>query len=212
MALLHDATVTPSKLQLLDVWLPSRPWFTESPGIESGSGVEKVASYRFDDPAGEVGLEAILVSGGGITYQVPMTYRSEPLAGADAHLVGTMEHSVLGPRWAYDACADPVWVSALATVIRTGGTQAEQYFDVDGRRQVVPPLMTVRGSGTATGVADVAEVDCRDQGDVTVSSGGGLGVALVRRIGTPLPSLPDGTDVLTGSWSGSNEVLLAFVR
>ena len=27
-----------------------------------------------------------------------------------------------------------------------------------------------------------------------------------------LTALPDGTDVLTGSWSGSNEVLLAFLR
>ena len=129
MALLHKATVTPTKLEILDAWLPGRPWF------HGAAGVEKVASYRFDDPAGEVGLEAILVSSGDEVYQVPLTYRAAPLAGADGHLVGTMEHSVLGPRWAYDACADPVWASALATAIRTGGEQAEQHFDIDGRRR-----------------------------------------------------------------------------
>ena len=45
----------------------------------------------------------------GSVLHVPVTYRAAPVAGADEHLIGTMEHSVLGRRWAYDGCADPVF-------------------------------------------------------------------------------------------------------
>ena len=206
MALLHDATVTPTKLELLDAWLPSRSWF------HGATGVDKVSAYRFDDPAGEVGLEAILVQSGGEVYQVPLTYRAAPLVGADDHLVGTMEHSVLGPRWAYDACGDPVWASALATAIRTGGAQAEQYIDIDGRRETLPPLMTVRGSGSASDGVEVTAVRCHDEGDVTVMSGDGLDLLLVRRVGADLPALPDGAGLLTGSWTDVDDAVLALLR
>lgn len=40
--------------------------------------------------------------------QVPVSHRSEPMAAPGDALIGTAEHSVLGPRWVYDACADPV--------------------------------------------------------------------------------------------------------
>jgi hypothetical protein len=206
MALLHKATVTPTKLEILDAWLPDRSWF------QGAAGVEKVASYRFDDPAGEVGLEGLLVSSGDHVYQVPLTYRAAPLAGADSHLVGTMEHSVLGPRWAYDACADPVWASALATAIRTGGEQAVQHIDIDGHRETLPPLMTVRGSGSAAGVVDVPAVTCHDEDGATVVRGDGLELLLVRRIGADLPPVPDGADLLTGSWTDVDDAVLALIR
>jgi hypothetical protein len=207
MALLHDATVTPSKLELLNAWLPSRSWF------EGGGDVERVAAYRLDDPAGEVGLEGFLVtevnaeeSG---TYHVPLTYRAAPLDGADAYLVGTMEHSVLGARWVYDACGDPVWASVLATTIRTGGRQAEQYFEVDGKRMYRDPPMTVQGSGSGSDVVDVSAVQARDAGATTVMTADGLEVALVRRTGSDV----EGDLVLTGTWPGATgPIVLAALR
>jgi hypothetical protein len=43
-----------------------------------------VSAYRFDDPAGEVGIETLLVRrGAGPVLQVPLTYRGAPLAGAE---------------------------------------------------------------------------------------------------------------------------------
>ncbi|MGH3742660.1 MAG: maltokinase N-terminal cap-like domain-containing protein, partial [Micromonosporaceae bacterium] len=57
MALLHRATLHPTKLELLAGWLPGRRWFRG----EAASEVVRVASYRFDDPAGEVGIETMLV-------------------------------------------------------------------------------------------------------------------------------------------------------
>ncbi|MEI2826114.1 MAG: hypothetical protein V9F04_06650 [Dermatophilaceae bacterium] len=47
----------------------------------------------------------------------PLTYRSAPLAGADRALVGTIEHSVLGTRWVYDAPHDPAYVAELLRTI-----------------------------------------------------------------------------------------------
>src|ERR1700712_2430459 len=91
------AVITPSKQELLEAWLPSRPW---APGA---GAVTKVGEYRFDDPAGEVGIETILwQTAEGTLLQVPFTYRATPLDGGDAYLVGTAEHTVLGPRWVSD--------------------------------------------------------------------------------------------------------------
>ncbi len=48
------------------------------------------------------------MTAGGRVLQVPVSHRSEPMAAPGDALIGTAEHSVLGPRWVYDACADPV--------------------------------------------------------------------------------------------------------
>lgn len=202
MALLHDATVTPSKLELIGAWLPSRSWFSGDPLVE------RVAAYRFDDPAGEVGLESIIVTNGVATYQVPLTYRAAPLTAADTHLVGNMEHSVLGSRWVYDACGDPVWAGALATAIRTGGVQAEQYFEVDGKREYRDPFMTVQGSGLGSDPLRVDTVSCQDEEAATVMTSEGLELVLVRRLGTTVA----GDLVLTGTWPGGEPTVLAALR
>ena len=140
----QDATLEPGKLELLAAWLPSQPWFP-------GGSVERVAgAYRFDDPAGEVGLEGQLVRlDDGRVVHAPLSYRAAPLAGAEEFLVGTTEHSALGTRWVYDAVGDPVWAAALATAILTGGTQADIYFEVDGVQQRRESRTKVRGSGAA---------------------------------------------------------------
>lgn len=59
-----------------------------------------------------------------ISYLVPLTYRGAPLDGAENALVGTMEHGVLGRRWAYDGCHDPVLVAQLWALIE-GRSQAQ---------------------------------------------------------------------------------------
>ncbi|EDX26627.1 conserved hypothetical protein [Streptomyces sp. Mg1] len=97
MAIIHKTTMSPDKLELLAAWLPDRPWY-----LPTGRPPELVRSggFRLDDPEGEVGIEFMVVtdtSGGEPTaYHVPLTYRGAPLAGAEAALVGTTEHGVLG--------------------------------------------------------------------------------------------------------------------
>ncbi|MEU9828631.1 CG0192-related protein [Micromonospora chersina] len=206
MALLYRAELRPSKLDLLATWLPGRPWFAGTAGAE----VTRVAAYRFDDPAGEVGIETILVrTGDGPVLQVPLTYRAEPLAGADRWLVGTTEHSVLGPRWVYDACGDPVYPPALAAAVLADAGQAEEYFEVDGRREVRPASMTLTGSRAGTSPAfDL--VDEVVDGDPTLIRAGGAELALVRR---PAPADAPTPSRLTGAWAGqADPVLLAYAR
>lgn len=182
MGIVHRATVTPSKQELVESWLPSRGW-------AAGRRVaEKVGEYRLDDPAGEVGVETILWrADDGAVLQTPLTYRAEPLEGADAHLVGTCDHSVLGRRWVYDGCGDPVWATTLVAAIRTGGSQSPMYFEQDGERIDIPARMQVRGSGGADSAEPVGAVDSvSDDGDVTTVTAGGVRIALARVVGTPL--------------------------
>ena len=204
MALIYKATLTPPKIDLLTGWLPSRSWFS------GASDVRAVGAYRFDDPAGEVGLESFLLQAGdGPVLQAPLTYRAAPLAGAEDFLVGTTEHSVLGRRWVYDGCADPVWVTALAHVVLTGGTQAEEFVDQgDGRLEPRPPTATVRGSGTSDLPATAIDSPtCRDDGPTTLIRAGGLELVVVRMIGAPVA----GEHTLTGRWADAGPAVLAAV-
>jgi hypothetical protein len=206
MALVYGtASVTPTKLELLTTWLPTRPWFSGDPDLR------QVASYRFDDPAGEVGLEGILVrAGDGPVVHVPLTYRAAPLAGAGEHLVGTLEHSVLGRRWVYDAAGDPVWATVLVTAVLTGGVQAEQIVDQGGRRERREPTAIVQGSGTPeTPVAEIGPVTSRDEGPTTVVRADPWELIIVRAIGV---GVPGATQTLTGHWAGSGPAVLAGVR
>lgn len=203
MALLYDATLTPSKMTLVRGWLPDRPWF-------QGEGkVTKVGAYRFDDPAGEVGMEAFLVHAEvGPVMHVPMTYRGAPLAGADDFLIGTTEHSVLGPRWVYDACGDPVWAAALATVVLHGGSEAEQVIEEHGRLVSYPSSATVSGSGSGDEAApEVTSVSCRADGSTTVVRAGDLELVVVHVVGAE-PAAPY---TLRGRWDGG-DAMLAGVR
>jgi hypothetical protein len=67
MAIIYKtATVSPSKPDLVVAWLDGQPWAADGP-------MEVLGSYRFDDPAGEVGVEAVLVRRGDRLLHVPMT-------------------------------------------------------------------------------------------------------------------------------------------
>jgi hypothetical protein len=110
MAIVHNTTMSPAKLELLAAWLPTQPWF---PGSGREPALTKVGGFRLDDPRGEVGIEFMLVADGPAVYQVPMTYHGRELPGADGRLIGTSEHGVLGRRWIYDGLRDPVLVAQL---------------------------------------------------------------------------------------------------
>lgn len=207
MALLHQADLRPSKLELLSAWLPSRPWYAGPAGAE----LTRVAACRFDDPAGEVGIETMLVrAGDGPTYHTPLTYRGAPLAGGDAWLVGTMEHSVLGKRWVYDACGDPVYAAVLASTIFDGTGQAEEFVDVDGELERRTPAMLVTGSG-AGGVQTPAVTAVRrvTDEDPTLIVTDSVDLRVVRVVGeTGSPA--GGT--LIGTWTGQpTPALLAYL-
>lgn len=143
MATIYDAEISPSKSELLIQWLPAQPWF-----VGDAAALVRLGAFRFDDPAGEVGLETIVVGVGGRTYQVPLSYRGAPLAGAEDFLITTMEHSVLGQRWVYDATADPVYVRELAAALLAGKPQAAQNVVVGNALESLPETAWLSSTGT----------------------------------------------------------------
>ncbi|RKE20432.1 maltokinase N-terminal cap-like domain-containing protein [Streptomyces sp. TLI_171] len=113
MATIHHTTVRPGKLELLAEWLPGQDWFR--PG---GGELTRAGGFRLDDPAGEVGIELMVVADDRAAYLVPMAYRGEPLDGVpEGALIGTAEHGVLGTRWFYDGAQDPVVRAQLAELL-----------------------------------------------------------------------------------------------
>ncbi|GAB4070181.1 hypothetical protein GCM10028777_34610 [Angustibacter speluncae] len=200
MALIHRATLDPSKLDLLRAWLPSRPWFP------AGAEVEPLGAYRFDDPDGEVGLEAFLLRAGDVVLHVPLTYRASAPDVPDEHRLGTTEHSVLGTRWVTDGCADPVWVRELVRTVLTGGAQAVEEVETDGVLVPRDPSATARGSGApGTPVPDVTDVVVEDGPDSTRVVAGAAGVSVARVVGTAPPA----TRTLTATWTGGSAVVAA---
>ena len=127
MAIIHRTTLTPTKMELLSGWLPTRPWYL---GAAGAAEPVKVGGFRLDDPDGEVGIEFMVITDGAVTYHVPLTYRASPLDGADDALVGTTEHGVLGKRWVYDGTRDPVLVGQLVALIQgSAAPQAQSETD-----------------------------------------------------------------------------------
>ncbi|GAB3986101.1 hypothetical protein GCM10029978_100720 [Actinoallomurus acanthiterrae] len=120
MAFIHHTTMTPTKLELLTEWLPKQSWYVGGAGTPE---LHKGGGFRLDDPAGEVGIELMVVvdtSGREpVAYLVPMGYRGTALGGVPGEaLIGTSEHGVLGKRWIYDGAHDPVVMARLRALLR----------------------------------------------------------------------------------------------
>ncbi|MDQ0279030.1 hypothetical protein QO003_003333 [Arthrobacter silviterrae] len=195
MAIVYQAELRPSKMELLAAWLPAQAWFAGD-----ASGLVRLGSFRFDDPAGEVGIETILVDAGSAAYQVPLSYRGAPLAGAEDFLVGTMEHSVLGSRWVYDATADPVYVGELVAALLTGKPQAVEFREVDGTVETLPATAQLASTGSAAAVPALAPERPTTADAVTTVGAGVLSVRIAREL--ELSGVVLGEPGLTVTWFG----------
>jgi hypothetical protein len=142
MAIFHRATITPTKAELIETWAPTRPW-----GPATSEKIDLLGSYRFDDPEGRVGMETFLATAGGALYQIPLTYRDEPLDDASGAFITEMQHSVLGTRWVYDGLLDSRFVIMLAGVTMTGQGEALGMAEYEGRWYIAPTNVRVRGGG-----------------------------------------------------------------
>lgn len=165
MAIIYRTTMSPSKLELLAEWLPAQSWFAGD-----AAALDTVGAYRFDDPAGEVGLEGMLLTAGDETvYHVPLSYRDAPLERGEAFLLGTSEHGVLGTRWITDGAGDPVFRAALAEAMATGGHGADMtVHETDGSRTTRATTVDVQGSGhPGTEVPDLREASAETVGTLT---------------------------------------------
>ncbi|HCG55029.1 MULTISPECIES: hypothetical protein [Brevibacterium] len=155
MADIYSAELNPGKLDVISAWLSKQSWAAEAD--VAPESLKKVTSYRFDDPEGKVGAEIHIVAAGDRVFQVPLTYRGVELAGADKHLISTMEHSILGTRWVYDGMGDPHFRQRLDHAIATAGTSAKQYrVDDEGNRiDEITDVAHAWGTGPMAGAEDV---------------------------------------------------------
>jgi hypothetical protein len=197
MAVIYETTMSPGKLELLAVWLPTRAWFRDS---GQPPQLRKAGGFRLDDPAGEVGMEFMVVTDSSaaepVTYHVPLTYRGDPLDGAEDGLVGTSLHGVLGQRWLYDGTRDPVLAAQVATLLAgKAQPQAQQASDTPD----ISVTVTIADTGFPAGEL-VSTRDGSDYTDITI----GDSVIRIERVLRPGPEpesahvtapwqLPDGT-------------------
>ena len=142
---MYAAELRPTKLELLARWLPAQPWYAGG-----ADRLEALGAFRFDDPEGEVGVQVHVVHSGpgSAVYQVPMTYRPAPPEDAADALMGEMHHSILGTRYVYDGCHDPVYVGELVRAVLTGGTNVPEIRHTD----TAPPVELPATIGVAAAV------------------------------------------------------------
>ena len=205
MAIFHRATITPTKAELIAAWAPTQPW-----GWAAAEAMDVIGSYRFDDPDGRVGMETHLVSSEGALFQVPLTYRDEPLDEAEDAFITEMQHSVLGTRYVYDGLRDPQFVVMLAGVAMTGQGEALGMVVYDGRWYIAPSNVRIQGGGWSLERVPVDGFElAADEPTGSLLRNDRFDLTVFRR---PAPR-PRPAMGLTATWSGQDEaVVLAEVR
>jgi hypothetical protein len=190
VAVIHETTMSPTKLDLLAAWLPGQPWYV---GPAQAPHLARAGGFRLDDPHGEVGIEFMVVidssSAGETVYHVPMTYRASALEGIGSALIGTAEHGVLGRRFIYDGAADPVLVAQLVALIQ-GDAQAQAQTVSDTADTTVASVpvsggqLSVSGAPVLSSSAAVTEILVPVVADGQASQ---LPVQIIRRLTPDAP-------------------------
>ncbi|MFG2129153.1 1,4-alpha-glucan branching protein [Streptomyces sp. NPDC048751] len=149
MASIHRTTMTPTKLELLNDWLPKQSWYV---GDGQAPELLRAGGFRLDDPEGAVGIEFMVVVDTAarepVAYLVPMGYRGAALEGIPGEaLIGTSEHGVLGTRWIYDGVQDPVVMAQLRALLRGEAIPQHQ-----SESDTPDPTVTVHGTGPGDGL------------------------------------------------------------
>ncbi|MBO0843657.1 MAG: hypothetical protein J2O46_10755, partial [Nocardioides sp.] len=159
----------------------------------------------FDDPAGRVGIECTLLQVGSTVVHLPATYRGAPLEGAERYLMATTDHSALGKRWVYDACADPVAVKVLLGAALSGAVQEPMDVYDDGelvaRREA---KVTAKGTGSWKAAAAPHHLDgvtIRSLGASATVEAAGFALEISRVVGSHGAAGTEGIDV---AWPGGS--------
>ncbi|WP_380168781.1 hypothetical protein [Jannaschia sp. R86511] len=198
---------------LLHTWMPAQRWY---PAKGRGVGLRDLGTYPWPVPVGRAGRSGgpagpagdgdvqVVVHVVGLdsgdrldVVQVPLTSRSQPLAGAEHALLGTLEDDGR-TRWVYDGPHDPAYVDALLASMR----------GADGAGALRPgsPSRVLRGEQSNTSI--IVEPD--DGGPVivkvfrTLHPGANPDVevlAALTRVGCP--HVPGLRGWLEGSWAAA---------
>jgi hypothetical protein len=207
MAVIHRTTLTPGKLELLAGWLPAQPWYA---GSEQQPALTRAGGFRLDDPAGEVGIDFMVVTDSSgdrpFTYHVPLSYRGAPLDGADDALIGTAEHGVLGARWIYDGPNDPLLAGQLLALLQgEAEAQAQRVSNTPDRTVsshfAGPPVSASLSPMTVTSGPDGTDivVDHAGAADLTGRSLRDLTIRVMRVL-KPIEDEPHSPGYVTATW------------
>lgn len=210
MAVIHKATLMPSKLELITGYLLTVPGLSPF----AGDALSQVGAYRFDDPAGEVGIEShVLATASGDVLHLPVVYRNERRDELDDWFVGTMQHSVLGERWVYEAGADEIYIRELARAIITGGSEVDEVVETPDGPVLRDPSVNVRGSGVSgASVPAIDAVSAERRGTDTVVAAGQMTITIHHVIGSAANPPSAGNATLSGNWHGlASTVRLAWI-
>jgi trehalose synthase-fused probable maltokinase len=105
---------------LVQDWLPRQRWFSAKDTDEVTVTVSGRLSLPADGPLVEVEVISVEVGGRSATYQVPLTFRRQPLTARTEALVGTVD--VQGQcLYVYDAPHDPAFVTAWLDLVMAQG-------------------------------------------------------------------------------------------
>jgi len=193
MAVIHNTTMRPGKLELLAAWLPGQPWYrgTAAPVLARAGG------FRLDDPAGEVGIEFMVIADTAgdaeRCYQAPLTYLAAPLPAAT--LIGTSEHGVLGQRYIYDGATDPVLIAQLVALLL--GRVAAQAQRVS---ETPDPSVTADYRGADLATADPSRVTSSAAGTDIELAGGGV-LRIIRELSAQPESAPAVAGQVLAGWT-----------
>lgn len=204
-----DAELYPAKPEAVAAYLREHG---PDPGV-SAEALTLLASYRFDDPGGDVGMEVHLVRDqAGRLLQVPLTYRGDPHPAQDELL--TIDHSVLGQRYVYGGLSDTMFLTQLVDTIVGGGVGA-RHVNVNDGSEITHRVANVRGTGMsdedAPSVARAATPGV-SEGAVHVPLMGGELIFDLQLDPSDDPSERTPNGMLFGTWPGQDsEVLLATI-
>lgn len=167
--------------------------------------MEVFGSYRFDDPENQVGIETHLVRADGAVYQLPLTYRNEPLEGAESAFVGETHHSELGTRFVYDGLGDGRFILMLAAVSMTGQGEALGLAAFDGRWYIAPANVRITGGGWNLERVPVDGFEIESDDAATAVLANDRFEMTYYRKPIPGPQPPIG---LTANWDGQSEPIV----
>ncbi|MEE6280618.1 maltokinase N-terminal cap-like domain-containing protein [Georgenia sunbinii] len=175
------ATVDPPFGEFLPPWIARQRWYTAKGRTPR---LRRVGGLRFQDPAGEVGIETwLLIDDAGpqpTLYQVPLAYRGAPVPGLEHALVATTEHSELGPRWVYDGCHDPVAARVLLGTILNGAGVASD--GPPGSGGAVGHRATGAGAVHGPVAAERSRVLSGEQSNTSIIFDGGEGTPVIVKV------------------------------
>ncbi|MDQ1482789.1 MAG: maltokinase, partial [Actinomycetota bacterium] len=137
--------LTRALVAVLPEWVARQRWYAGKGAAGQVPVLRHVGLLRLQDPAGEVDIDIHLLldesAATSTTYQIPLTGRTEPLAGGEDSLVAR-----IGSRYLYDAPHDPVFATALLRLILDEETTALDGSGAVGHRLATADIDDAVGS------------------------------------------------------------------